>query len=146
MFGYENNIVIEITEEVLSSEKEGALSAFLERAKDLGLKIALDDFASDHSNFNRLLHYDIDIIKLDKSFVQKIGDFQKANLMIKHLKKMSEDLNIEIYAEGVSSKAISDLLLDMGISIHQGFLYSKPVSLSQFLDTPDAVWKGVVDR
>ena len=59
---------------------------------------------------------------------------------------MSEDLNIEIYAEGVSSKAISDLLLDMGISIHQGFLYSKPVSLSQFLDTPDAVWKGVVDR
>ena len=146
MFGYENNIVIEITEEVLSREKEGALSAFLERAKDLGLKIALDDFASDHSNFNRLLHYDIDIIKLDKSFVQKIGDFQKANLMIKHLKKMSDDLNIEIYAEGVSSKAISDLLLDMGISIHQGFLYSKPVSLSQFLDTPDDVWKGVVDR
>jgi len=146
MFGYDNNIVIEITEEVLTIEKEGALSAFLERAKELGFKIALDDFVSDHSNLNRLIHHDIDIIKLDKGIVQNIVEFQKAKLIVKHLKKMCDDLNIEIYAEGVSSKAISDSLLEMGISIHQGFFYSKPVSVSQFLDTSSDVWKEVVDR
>ena len=134
LFGSAKNIVIEITEEYLSENEEDALSEFLAKARENGNKIALDDFPSKQSNLNRLMDYNVDIIKIDKKLISKIDVDNKSKVMLKHLKNMCDNLNIEIIVEGVYSEKIMNTLINMGIFNHQGFYYHKPMKVSDFLE------------
>ena len=136
MFGSAKNIVIEITEEYLSENEKNSLSDFLAEARKNGNKIALDDFPSKQSNLNRLfaMDYNVDIIKIDKELISKIDVDNKSKVMLKHLKNMCDNLNIEIIVEGVYSEKIMNTLNNMGIFNHQGFYYHKPMKVSDFLE------------
>ena len=134
LFGSAKNIIIEITEEYLSDKEETALSILLDKARENGLKIALDDFSSKNSNLNRLLENKVDIIKIDKSLISKIDVDNKSKIMLKHLKNMCDNLNIEIIVEGVYSEKIMKILIDMKIFTHQGFYYHKPMKVNDFLE------------
>lgn len=136
LFGSAKNIVIEITEEYLSENEKNSLSDFLAEARKNGNKIALDDFPSKQSNLNRLfaMDYNVDIIKIDKELISKIDVDNKSKVMLKHLKNMCDNLNIEIIVEGVYSEKIMNTLNNMGIFNHQGFYYHKPMKVSDFLE------------
>lgn len=138
LFGSAKNIIIEITEEYLSNKEETALLILLDKARENGLKIALDDFSSKHSNLNRLLENKVDIIKIDKSLISKIDVDNKSKIMLKHLKNMCDNLNVEIIVEGVYSEKIMKILTDMKIFTHQGFYYHKPMKVNDFLDKMQA--------
>ena len=134
LFGSAKNIVIEITEEYLSENEEAALSVFLDQARENNNKIALDDFPSKQSNLNRLMDYNVDVIKIDKKLISQIGFDNKSKVMLKHIKNMCDNLNIEIIVEGVYSEGIMNTLNNMGIFNHQGFYYHRPMKVSDFLE------------
>jgi len=131
------NTVIEVTEEILSHSKEQELSQFIDEAKKAGCKIALDDFGSEHSNLNRLMNYEIDIIKLDKSLTNQLTKKLKAKAVLRNLAAMCNDLGIKVYAEGVECQRTAEALVEIGISIHQGRLYGMPISAKDFALTFD---------
>jgi EAL domain-containing protein (putative c-di-GMP-specific phosphodiesterase class I) len=134
LFGSAKNIVIEITEEYLSENEEAALSVFLDQARENNNKIALDDFPSKQSNLNRLMDYNVDVIKIDKKLISQIDFDNKSKVMLKHIKNMCDNLNIEIIVEGVYSEGIMNTLNNMGIFNHQGFYYHRPMKVSDFLE------------
>jgi len=135
--------VIEITEETLSQKNEKELVTFLQGAKEAGCKIALDDFGSEHSNLKRFMDYDIDIIKLDKSLTRQLIEKSKARAVLRNLALMCDDLGVQIYAEGVECQDTSDALLEIGISIHQGFLHGKAIPVADFARKVDEFQKGL---
>ena len=92
---------------------------FLQGAKEAGCKIALDDFGSEQSSLKKLMDYDTDIIKLDKSLTCQLIEKSKARAVLRNLASMCDDLGVQIYAEGVECQDTSDSLLEIGISIHQ---------------------------
>ena len=117
--------------------------AFLKGAKEAGCKIALDDFGSEHSNLKRLMDYDIDIIKLDKSPTCQLIEKSIARAVLRNLALMCDDFRVQIYAEDVECQDISDALLEIGISIHQGFLHGKAIPFADFAFKVDEFQKGL---
>ena len=122
-------IVIELSEEVINDRINAEdVAAILQRLRLAGFLIALDDFGKEGSNFNRLSVYPIDIVKIDKFFVDNITTDLKAKNMIKALATLAKDSNFQLIAEGIETQEQSDSLLRLGIFLHQGFYYAKPQS------------------
>ena len=119
---------IEITESVIM-ENHTAAMATLTRLKDLGLRVSCDDFGTGYSSLNYLKQFPIDTIKIDKSFIKEIEHAPVDIAIIRAILDMAEQLNIDVIAEGVESKAQLDILNRLGCHIVQGFYYSKPLNV-----------------
>lgn len=115
----------EITETAILENCE-AVKKFLDEVKDLGIRIALDDFGTGYNSLKHLEELPIDYIKIDQSFVQNM-DKSKSNKIVKTTIKLAHELGMKVVAEGVETKEILDLLIDMNCDVIQGYYYSKPV-------------------
>jgi diguanylate cyclase (GGDEF)-like protein len=118
-------IEIEITER----HKINDFAAFADNLRPLralGITITLDDLGTEYSSLQRLLECNIDVIKIDKYFVQQIGH-KKAELVIELLIDLGQKMQIEVIAEGVETRPQLDYLLSKGCSVIQGFYYAKPM-------------------
>lgn len=122
-----SNIVIEITETAGISEV-GIVINHLERLKRLGIKIALDDFGTGYSSLNYLKKFPIDIVKLDRSFINSIAEEGVDTLLIKNILALAHDLKYEVVAEGIETKEQLEYLRRFSCESGQGFLLSKPLS------------------
>ena len=124
-------IEIEITER----HKINDFAVFADNLRPLralGITITLDDLGTEYSSLQRMLECNIDVIKIDKYFVQKIGH-KNAELVIELLIDLGQKMHIEVIAEGVEAQSQLDYLLSKGCSIIQGFYYAKPMSEEQIL-------------
>ena len=116
---------IELTESVFSNDFE-FLSQQIERINALGIRIAIDDFGTGFSSLNRLRGLIVDMLKLDKQFVDKLLDKGDTSIS-SDIISMAHHLGKQIIAEGVETEEQRQLLLDMGCDLMQGYLFSRPV-------------------
>lgn len=124
-------IELEITESVELIYSELTL-ANLMACRSKGISIALDDFGTGFSMLAYLVDYPIDKIKLDKSFISKIGKDAKSEAVLKSLIQFVRGIDFELLAEGVETPEESLFLQANGCLIHQGYLHDKPLSPEAF--------------
>lgn len=123
------SVIIELTEGILLDHNHNTHDKFLE-LKDLGIKIAIDDFGTGYSAMSYLYKYDIDFIKVDRSFISDLKQ-DKNKKITKSLVSMARNLGIEIIAEGVETEEQSLFLQDISCDYSQGFLFSKPIAIEK---------------
>jgi EAL domain-containing protein (putative c-di-GMP-specific phosphodiesterase class I) len=123
-------IILELSERAITERTNSDLVIKqLEKLKSIGYRIALDDFGIKSSNIQRLQDYPIDIVKVDRRFIKKIGIDDRADLILSAVIKLVTTLNLKIIIEGVETESQRQKLLSMGTPFHQGFLYCKPVAV-----------------
>lgn len=124
-----NYIEIEITENYPIHEIED-ISVKLEAIKDMGIKIALDDFGTGYNTIKYLADFDFDVVKIDKSFIDKVNE--KTDF-IASIIKMIHSIGSKVVSEGVENKEQVELLRDLGSDIMQGYFFYKPLTLNELL-------------
>lgn len=122
-----NRLIFEITESVFMESYEKILS-IIKILSDKGIKFALDDFGTGFSSLSYVLNLPIDIIKIDKSFIQKIEKDDKSRDITNLIVSMCKKLNLEVIVEGVETREQLDILEKIECINMQGYYFSKPVS------------------
>jgi diguanylate cyclase (GGDEF)-like protein/PAS domain S-box-containing protein len=126
------SLVLEITEGMLAGDRD-AIVQQLTQLKQLGLRIAVDDFGTGYSSLSHLQQFPIDILKIDKSFIDELhGDDQKANL-VQAIINLAESLNLDVIAEGIEHQQQADQLRLMHSPLGQGYLFSHPIPPNEVL-------------
>ena len=120
-----SKVVIEITETANISDVEIVIS-HLNRLKALGIRVALDDFGTGYSSLNYLKKFPINIIKLDKSFIDSINENGIDTLLIKNILTLAHDLEYEVVAEGIETREQLAFLKEHFCGSGQGYLLSRP--------------------
>jgi diguanylate cyclase (GGDEF)-like protein/PAS domain S-box-containing protein len=123
-------LTIEVTETALIDQPQRTRSE-LARLREAGFRLVLDDFGIGYSSFNSLADLPIDGFKIDQSFTSAMADDPRRRLLIGAILKLARDLDLEAVAEGVESCEQRQMLLDMGCSLAQGYLFSHPAPLEQ---------------
>ncbi|MBT0884578.1 GGDEF domain-containing phosphodiesterase [Campylobacter sp. 2018MI10] len=123
--GVANRLIIEVLEDENISQNE-KIKDFLKRIKELGCKIAIDDFGSGFSNFSYLLELMPDYIKIDGSIIEKITKDEKSEKIVKTIVLFSKSLGIKTVAEFVSTEEIFKKCIEVGVDEFQGFYLGKP--------------------
>jgi diguanylate cyclase (GGDEF)-like protein/PAS domain S-box-containing protein len=127
----EQSIVIEITESLLLDANERVTKRLLE-FRDAGIEVAIDDFGTGYSSLSYLKKFDIDYLKIDKSFIHNITPQSNDMVLCDAIISMAHRLGIKVIAEGVETEAQRDLLAAAGCDYAQGFFFSKPISAQEF--------------
>ena len=122
-----HNLGIELTESTLLESSENIV-ARLNKLRNAGFKVYLDDFGTGYSSMTYLRKLPIDIIKIDKSFVGDIGNYEMEKKLLKSIVYLAQEIGLKVVAEGVETKEQLDFLASSKCDIIQGFLFSKPVS------------------
>ena len=126
------SIELELTEYSIMDNLDRNIS-ILSKLKELGFIISVDDFGTGYSSMSYLKSLPVDIIKIDKSFVDEIS-LHKDDLSITHaIIQLSTDLGYSVIAEGIEHIEQENILIDIGCSMGQGFLYSKGLSYDDFI-------------
>ncbi len=121
------NLTLEITESVLMSDTKESLDR-LGELKDLGVRISIDDFGTGYSSLSYLHRFPVDVLKIDKSFVDDLrGGSDKAYGFVKAIVELGHTLRLRTVAEGVEQEQQRQALQDMGCDFGQGFLFSTPM-------------------
>lgn len=116
----------ELTEASVMQNVDYALSA-MTQLKQRGIHLALDDFGTGYSSLSYLKKFPIDILKIDKSFVDDMGLADVNKRIVKSIIELSHHLKLKVIAEGVETLSQQDMLTSIGCDSIQGYLYSKPV-------------------
>lgn len=131
-----NQIKIEITESYLLDTTSTQLMT-LEKLRDLGIQLCIDDFGIGYSSLSRLHEFPIDILKIDRSFIQRADTRTGSNLeTIRMIVTLAHSLGMDVVAEGVETREQLTLLRELGCNFVQGYLFSCPVdsqAANQFL-------------
>jgi diguanylate cyclase (GGDEF)-like protein/PAS domain S-box-containing protein len=120
------SLEIEITEQTLMSNS-AATNETLMQLRKLGVKIAIDDFGTGFSSFSYLLQYEVDRLKIDRSFVNRSADDPNAAAIVRAIISMAHGLNLKVVAEGVETSDQFDFLLRRRCDEAQGFYFGKAV-------------------
>ncbi|MGH8042885.1 MAG: EAL domain-containing protein, partial [Rudaea sp.] len=135
-------VKLEITERaLLNSEVSRAL---IREFRQRGHQVAIDDFGTGYCSLSYLQTFDLDVLKIDKSFVDAIGTEAATSQVIVHVIEMAKTLNLEIIAEGVETLEQAEWLVKHGVPYGQGFLFSKPLSIGEYIDFLRAQERQVV--
>ncbi len=118
-------LIIEILEGVSVSGKKNHINQ-LKTLKQMGIKLAIDDFGAEYSNFERLLELDIDFLKIDAKYIKNIDKDAKSYEIVKAISAFAKKLEIECVAEFVHSKEVQQKIEELGIEFSQGFYFDKP--------------------
>lgn len=124
---------LELTESALMNDRERGL-AVMYGLRDLGCRLALDDFGTGYSSLSYLVGLPINEIKLDRSFVVAMFESIDSLRIVRTIIDLSRDLDMLPLAEGVEDDAQREQLLALGCAAAQGYLYSKPLPLTGFID------------
>lgn len=122
---------IEITENALV--RSDMAIRHLKELKKMGFTICLDDFGAGYSSLSYLLKLPLDIIKIDRTFVNHITTDEKALAVLKGMLQICEDLNKKVVIEGVETQEQVELLTKLNVEIAQGFFYFKPMMVEDII-------------
>lgn len=122
-------ILIEISERAFHSRVDSEmLIGELEKLRDMGFLIALDDFGVESSNIQRLQQFPIDVVKLDRSLIRELVDNERQRTTVFSIARMIENLGLTCIVEGVETEQQAQMLQEMGLVVHQGFFHARPMS------------------
>ena len=125
------NIVLEITESFAINDMERVLK-IISGLKALGPRIALDDFGTGYSSLNYIKQLPLNIIKVDKTFIDDIVEDEYAQAFVKLIVDLSKTIGTQIVVEGIEDIEQYNLLKEIGVNYIQGYYFGKPVPANQF--------------
>ncbi len=126
-----SDITVELTESAfVDIDSTDSYLRKLEELTLMGIHLAIDDFGTGFSSLNYLRNMPADVLKIDKSFVMEMDKRPHDQTMVKMVVSLAHQLNIQVVAEGVEKEAHFQLLKQIGCDYLQGFLFSRPISLS----------------
>ena len=124
-------LTIEITESLLLHHSGEALETLI-KIDEMGITLSIDDFGTGYSALAYLSKFPIRQVKIDRSFVMDICNSQSAASLVRAIIAMTLSLDKELVAEGIETNEQAALMMEYGCNQAQGYLYSKPVSFSEF--------------
>ncbi len=122
---------LEITETAFSNNPDN-IRHVVTRLKERGLLVSMDDFGTGYSTLNMLKDVEVDILKIDRKFLQEFEAGGKSETVIRHVLELAADLGMKVVAEGVESEAQMDFLKTVNCQLVQGFLFAKPMPVADF--------------
>lgn len=125
------SIIVEITENLLLDAHELVVKQLLSY-RDAGVQVAIDDFGTGYSSLSYLKKFDIDYLKIDRSFISNLDSESNDRILCEAVITMAHRLGMKVIAEGVETDSQKDLLMDMGCDFGQGYFFSKPLPVDQF--------------
>jgi hypothetical protein len=120
-----NSLVLEMTESVLMDDNETVLT-ILRQLKELGVRLAIDDFGTGYSSLSYLHRFPVDILKIDRSFVERLSRMSDDAELARTVVRLGQSLQLVTVAEGVEDHAQFLALRRMGCDIGQGFYFGRP--------------------
>lgn len=134
-YGIEHNLIdFELTESATYDDTEHMIQV-LNELRANGFLISMDDFGTGYSSFSLLTEMPLDTLKLDKSFVDKVGgeaDKEQDIAVVRHIVSLAKELKFICLAEGAEKKTQVDKLRELGCDVIQGYYYSKPIPISEY--------------
>ncbi|MBR2407465.1 MAG: EAL domain-containing protein [Lachnospiraceae bacterium] len=133
-------IEFELTESAFYEETESLLRVMAE-IKQAGFRLSMDDFGSGYSSLNLLRRLPVDVLKLDKVFLEDCdgdADETRGKRIVMHVISMAKDLKMEVLAEGVETKGQKEFLQNARCDMIQGYYYARPMPLKEF----EVLYKG----
>jgi diguanylate cyclase (GGDEF)-like protein/PAS domain S-box-containing protein len=149
---YENSLILEITESVMMDTDESVANTINELRK-MGIEVHIDDFGTGYSSLAYLRHFPVNALKIDRSFIQQIGEKGENTEIARTIIGLAKDLGLQAFAEGVETRSQLAELRAMGCDYGQGFLFSTPMDkektallLEQISEGEDSTntWKEIV--
>jgi EAL domain-containing protein (putative c-di-GMP-specific phosphodiesterase class I) len=122
---------LEITESILIKES-GAPHSTLEALREMGVKVLIDDFGTGYSSLARLKKFPLDVIKIDRSFVDGVGAEDEDTAIVAAIVEIARSLGLQVIAEGVEGEVQLERLRELGCHGAQGYLFSGPVQGEAF--------------
>lgn len=125
------HLVLEITESVLMHDLTGTIGR-LRELKQLGLQLAIDDFGTGYSSLGYLRHFPVDVLKIDRAFVDDIADGTEQSAVARAIIGLSDALHLTTVAEGIETAGQLGLLRELGCELGQGYYFSRPLLAAAF--------------
>ena len=119
-------LVIEVTESSLIHDSERNRER-LQALRDLGVRLAIDDFGTGYSALNYLRRFPMDVLKIDRSFIEHVAEGGQDAALVQAMLQMSESLGLKVVAEGVETSGQCDRLQELDCGYGQGYFFSRPV-------------------
>ena len=126
-------IELEITETVFFNEKDRMLDV-MRNLKEFNMNLSIDDFGSGYSSLNLLRDIPFDVLKIDRGFLDESTQSESGKFILRKIVEMAEGLNLKVICEGVETHEQVEMLLDIGCVYAQGFLYSRPIPIEEFME------------
>jgi diguanylate cyclase (GGDEF)-like protein/PAS domain S-box-containing protein len=123
-------LLLEITEGLMADEGDVLVSQ-LTQLKALGLSIAVDDFGTGYSALSRLQNFPVDVLKIDRSFVDGMENDEAKAMLVRGIVDLGASMNLGVVAEGIEEREQADQLRAMHSPLGQGFLFSRPVACAE---------------
>jgi diguanylate cyclase (GGDEF)-like protein len=120
---------LEITETAPLYDDEAILTV-LRKLATIGVRVSMDDFGTGNTGLSYLHKFRFDTLKIDQSFVSKLGDGKEAELIVNAIVELSVSLNVQTVAEGIETEQQAAILRSMNCTVGQGFLFGLPAPLS----------------
>lgn len=130
---------LEITESAVMNNANEHIKT-INKLRDYGFTVEMDDFGSGYSSLNMLKDMPVDILKIDMVFLGKTDDYKKSKIILNSIVNMANNLDMPQITEGVETKEQFDMLKEMGCKFFQGYFFSKPVPLDEFEKLP-LIWE-----
>ncbi|AGZ43868.1 putative bifunctional diguanylate cyclase/phosphodiesterase [Actinoplanes friuliensis] len=125
-----SRVVLEITESLLMQDTDATIST-LRRLRELGVQIAIDDFGTGYSSLSYLRRFPIDILKIDKAFIDGIATDPDDATLAEAVVHLGQALRLQTVAEGIENADQHTLLSDLGCTYGQGFLFARPAASAE---------------
>ncbi|AFG37827.1 EAL domain-containing protein [Spirochaeta africana] len=129
---FARNLIIELVEQEDGSDFN-LIGGFIQQLRDCGAQVAIDDFGSGYSNLRRLVELDFTYVKIDGSLVRDIVTSERSQQLVNWVVDFARQADIELIAEFVETEEHRQRLLEMGVTLGQGYLYGRPVALTDIL-------------
>lgn len=126
-----NRLTIEITETSVIHDVDQTV-AFVDTLRELGCRVAIDDFGAGYTSFKNLKVLNVDMVKIDGEFVKDLSKDQNGAVFIKTMVEIARTFGMETVAEWVGDQQTADFLTAAGITYLQGFLFGQPLSIAEF--------------
>ncbi|MBR6239127.1 MAG: GGDEF domain-containing protein [Lachnospiraceae bacterium] len=134
-YGVDHSLIdFELTESATYDDKDHMLEVLRELRQN-GFAISMDDFGTGYSSLSLLTEMPLDTLKIDKSFVDRVGtedESEKDIVVIRHIISLAKELKFTCLAEGAEQKRQVDRLRELGCEVIQGYYYSKPIPLKEY--------------
>ncbi|SIQ44573.1 diguanylate cyclase/phosphodiesterase [Shewanella morhuae] len=124
------SLMIEITESTLMTDLTKAVKT-LTQLRAIGVKLAIDDFGTGHSSLAYLKHLPVNEVKIDKAFLQDLGQDKPSEYILEASINIAKKLGYEVTVEGIETLDIRDMLVAMGVDTLQGMYYAKPMRAAE---------------
>ncbi|WP_195908462.1 EAL domain-containing protein [Novosphingobium sp. Gsoil 351] len=126
-----HRIELEVTEHVFVASASNYVERALKLLSRAGVRIALDDFGTGYSSLSHLRDFPVDVVKIDRSFIERMSDDREVCAIVKAVIDLAASLNLEVVAEGIETEEQRRQLADLGCQYGQGYLFGRAVQSSR---------------